>query len=611
MATAAISHSDTIATLQAQLTNVESINGTAKSTVVITEAKLQEALQQLESTQSTKKTSDASASANSWWLHIANDIKTKQNKDRNLHVAPPTDSSPQLIEDHKQQQNEALISQGKEITLLRQQLLQQQIGSRRRKEEDSERLRASLSRIAALEQAIRIRRDDGTTRLRELETALRVVSGRSDLHASLANTRQELASERVASVHQKGELELYVKLLEDEKQRGSESRSKTQAVQDELDNLRVVATLEGIEGIDPLAIIEKFATTAVAQEREIGRLKQVQNTPNSNSNPNNTNNNNTNNTNNSNNNNNNNNNNPDGSLPRTDVDINLDKLKMNRLVSRIHQMETELEQYQQKTLETKSQSLEHSRNSDNALRDTTLKYNRLNAKLARKLISANSECEELRVKIELFQNKDIENDELLRLANADLERTKQKLQMQSQLAQKAATFKEEKMPAIHSEVARLQSLLDERTSQVSVLLQSIESLQSAAAVFNTTEGGSGGGGGGGTGSSESSTTDETKSPTGMEMDDQSISISINDEDDSIFDNNNRASSNGNSNGGSSSWAIQNVSKRVVSLTAELSSAIAVASMMERRAERLTLEVEQVRNPVAQYNSLRNTPNACN
>ena len=215
------------------------------------------------------------------------------------------------------------------------------------------------------------------------------------------------------------------------------------------------------------------------------------------------------------------------------------------------------------------------------------------------------------MKIELFQNKDIENDELLRLANADLERTKQKLQMQSQLAQKAATFKEEKMPAIHSEVARLQSLLDERTSQVSVLLQSIESLQSAAAVFNTTEGGSGGGGGGGTGSSESSTTDETKSPTGMEMDDQSISISINDEDDSIFDNNNRASSNGNSNGGSSSWAIQNVSKRVVSLTAELSSAIAVASMMERRAERLTLEVEQVRNPVAQYNSLRNTPNACN
>ena len=105
-----------------------------------------------------------------------------------------------------------------EITLLRQQLLKEQILSRRTKEEDSERYRAALSRVSALEQSIRIHRDDKTTRLRELEAALKVVSGRSELHATLATTRQELASERVASVHTKGELELYVKLLEDEKQ---------------------------------------------------------------------------------------------------------------------------------------------------------------------------------------------------------------------------------------------------------------------------------------------------------------------------------------------------------------------------------------------------------
>jgi len=144
-----------------------------------------------------------------------------------------------------------------------------------------------------------------------------------------------------------------------------------------------------------------------------------------------------------------------------------------------------VQQLHAEKLSIKEDTLENNRNSDTERRESIQKFKRLNAKLNRRLISAESECAELRTKIELLQNKDIENDEMLRLSNSELERTKQKLILQTNLAKKAATFSDEdEKPAVNSEVARLQSLLDERTSQITVLLQSIESLQGGLTVSN-------------------------------------------------------------------------------------------------------------------------------
>jgi len=612
---ATITHDDKVASLTAQLTTLEDINSTAKNTVIITEARLQEALQQLESLQQNRnrqrsghRAGSVESGANAWWLHIANDAKQKQERDKSLNVlkqkrsilddandannvkegeSSSEDSFRKLeeSEDRKRQQNEALVNQGKEITLLRQLLLKEQIKYRRIKEEDSERLRAALSRIASLEQSIRIHRDDGTMKLRELETALRVVSGRSDLHSSLAATRQELASERVASVHTKGELELHVKLLEDEKERVADIRGKLVSTQDELDSLKIISTLEGIEGIDPLTILEKFATTAVDQEREIGRLKRRLQSGGTNAND---------------------DNdfaaNKENEADSTNVDRNLEKLKVDRLVARNRELESELEILHSKNHTNKERDLENNRNSEMVHRESTQKFKRINSKLNRRLISSEAECEELRTKIELLQNKDIENDESLRLANSELERTKQKLVLQSNLAAKAASLHGDNSmkPAIHSEVARLQSLLDERTSQVTVLLQSIESLQSASAVINSVKPKNDNDNSDSASESMETTNNDTNTTNTINNDSSaSVSISIPD-DDSIFNDNvmmNTHKNNGNN--ASANWALQNISKRVVSLTAELSSSMAVAAMMERRAERLTREVEQ-RNKLTSF-----------
>ena len=113
----------------------------------------------------------------------------------------------------------------------------------------------------------------------------------------------------------------------------------------------------------------------------------------------------------------------------------------------------------------------------------------------------------------------------------------------------------EPKPDVDGEVTRLQSLLDERTAAAAVLMQTIETLQQGAGVANVGE--------------ESFVSDGDES-----VDATDISRSA-------------------------TFAHHTLAKRVVALTSELSSANAVAAMMERRAEQLSLEVGQ-RNELVTY-----------
>jgi len=133
-----ITHDDKFASLEQQLARMEDINNQAKNTVVITEARLQEALQQLESIQTNKKhrVGSTESGANAWWLQIANDSKQKAERDASLNLpkrsrsllddVSATDNdgnsnkddleefnSKIESEERKRQQNEALLNQGK------------------------------------------------------------------------------------------------------------------------------------------------------------------------------------------------------------------------------------------------------------------------------------------------------------------------------------------------------------------------------------------------------------------------------------------------------------------------------------------------------------------
>lgn len=112
-------------------------------------------------------------------------------------------------------------------------ILAKEIEVRQMQEDAEEQLRAARRRISSLEHSVKMVREEnqvggarrdstvgaqdrqlscgviitcfrGQVKLRELETSVRVLSGRGDVHRALACLRQELAGERVTIVYLRG-----------------------------------------------------------------------------------------------------------------------------------------------------------------------------------------------------------------------------------------------------------------------------------------------------------------------------------------------------------------------------------------------------------------------
>jgi hypothetical protein len=411
--------------------------------------------------------------------------------------------------------------------------------------------------------------------MRELESSLRVVSGRSDLHATLAASRQELASERVKEVHQKGELELHVALLEEERGRVKELRAKVESLQDEVDLARTVKTLESIPGVDPIAVIEQFAGVATEQEKTMNEMKKEidkcrekraarrrrrhgghggggdggddsDNSYDSDASD-----------------------ESDylpigSSNPNLNAPHSVDGVEVERLKSQVASLETTLKEYEDAIVSEKERSLKQAKDAEQLLGEVREANRRQVGKLERKLATATSELKTLRSELSELRSSQQEVDEHVRTVNFELEKTKQELDVQKKLVRVDEKFKGTESggsaPEVNTELNRLQSLLDERTSQCAVLMQTVESLQNLLGVIEDGDG------------------DMDHSIDGDSLDSSAIT------------------------GHSSrnmTLAHRNLAKRVISLTAELSSATAVASMMERRAEQMGLEIKQ-RNEICNY-----------
>ncbi|GMH69280.1 hypothetical protein TrRE_jg8944, partial [Triparma retinervis] len=570
---------DSVRDLKDKVSRLEDLNETARNTCTMTEARLQEALTQIDDLTSSSNKNSAmnkeklrrSASKQSgvmaWWIHIANEAKTKNMKDHEFHPATPLTEV---------EANRNLVQQGSIISQLRQDLLKADIVNRNAVDDMEERLKAANVRIATLEQSIRIKRDDGLTRMRELESSLRVVSGRSDLHATLAASRQELASERVKEVHQKGELELHVALLEEERGRVKELRARVESLQDEVDLARTVKTLESIPGVDPVAVIEQFACVATEQEKAMNEMKKEidkcrekkarrrrrrhggdggggddddsDNSYDSDASD-----------------------ESDylpigSSNPNLNAPHSVDGVEVERLKSQVASLETTLKEYENGIVSEKERSLNQAKDAEQLLSEVREANRRQVGKLERKLATSTSELKTLRSEISELRSSQHEVDEHMRTMNFELERTKQELEVQKKLVRVDEKFKGGESggsaPEVNAELNRLQSLLDERTSQCAVMMQTVESLQNSLGVIEDGDGDMG---------------------LDHSLDGDSLDSSA------ITGHNSR----------NMTLAHRNLAKRVITLTAELSSATAVASMMERRAEQMGLEIKQ-RNELCNY-----------
>ena len=361
-----------------------------------------------------------------------------------------------------------------------------------------------------------------------------------------------------------GDLKLHVDLLEEARHNLTLTTERLGTTSEELDMMKVVRTLEGVPGVDPAEIIDGFVGQLEAKDSEIEEMRKTwkkkkrrptHNKENSNtsSNP-----------------------NPAASSPPPPPDDSdsdsdseseeefpassspLSSIPESRLTAQVTALTAQMEALAVELAAEKQRYLESDRDKDALITESSLSYKRTISKLERKLATTVAEATSLRSDISSLRSDKLSTEELVRQLNYNLETTKQHLSVQTKLANTNVSFAStysEPSPTSSSELSRLQSLLDERTNNVAVLMQTIETLQSA---INSS-------------SMEDSSADDTATCA----------------DDSIMSGNTNHTSSA-----ASSFAHSALSKRVISLTAELSSATAVAAMMERRADQMGLEVQQ-------------------
>jgi hypothetical protein len=73
---------------------------------------------------------------------------------------------------------------------VRQQLLAQNLATRREVEHCTEKIDQQAKQIARLQHQLRTHKSDGEIKLSELQNTVRILSGRSELHAQAALLRQ-------------------------------------------------------------------------------------------------------------------------------------------------------------------------------------------------------------------------------------------------------------------------------------------------------------------------------------------------------------------------------------------------------------------------------------
>jgi hypothetical protein len=424
------------------------------------------------------------------------------------------------------------------------QLLAKEINLQQASEEAAEKQAAAGRRIAFLEKSVKSVREDQQTKLRELETTIRVLSGRSEMHRVVACLRQELAAERVSSVYLRGELDLHKRLLNEEEERSAELRRRADALQTALDDIRVAQSLRQIPGVPALAIIEHFATSSEVQAQVIQELKGRLG--------------------------------PQGlagpaprgqgrgsggggraaegalqsptalGLTPRDRGAQLREHTLSRhfgYMVETHQLAERNRRLEEDLAEAKEEMI-HLRLESMASREAVRKekeaieegQRNVVAALERKLEAAQAECTRLRAQVQTGRTTSLTVHHKLDDEDAD--------PLPPRKSAVHSRGEEETKPTAHpahdardAEISKLRSLLEERSLQVSVLMESMETLQAAVSAAREHEAG----------------IEESK--------------------------------------GLGQWAIPKLVRRVVALTMEASNAAALTSMMERRAEDLLLELK--------------------
>jgi chromosome segregation ATPase len=180
--------------------------------------------------------------------------------------------------EHQQQVNhlkECLRAQAIELAALRQESLAKKMSATKEMDSLKSELEVSRREVVKLNAQSRYLKQNGEIKIAELQQTIKTLGSRSDLHAQVASARHDLETEKLTSHHLRFDLDSYRNMMEDEKAKVSLLRKELATVQAMLDRELTVRTLADIPGVDPCTLIEIMGSHIIHLKSEISMSKSL------------------------------------------------------------------------------------------------------------------------------------------------------------------------------------------------------------------------------------------------------------------------------------------------------------------------------------------------
>ena len=168
---------------------------------------------------------------------------------------------------------ESIRKQAVELAHLRQETLGHEFNHRQSIESAKEDLKAAQLENIRLGSINRRQSEEKELKLQEMAKTIRDLSSRSDMHAQYVAQRSDLEAERTMSLHLRGDLESYRRMLSTEQETVKDMREEKAGLQNTVDSMHVLRTVMDIPGVTPGVVIEVMGGEITTLQDELAKNK--------------------------------------------------------------------------------------------------------------------------------------------------------------------------------------------------------------------------------------------------------------------------------------------------------------------------------------------------
>lgn len=173
-----------------------------------------------------------------------------------------------------------LRAQAIELVTLRQDILGRKLTNSKELEMVKEQLDLCRREVIRMTALARTHKGDKEVKISEMAVTIRTLSARGDMHSQVASTRQDLEAEKLTVHHLRSDIDAYRNMLEAEQQKVLTLRKDLAASQANNDSMSVLRTVMDVPGVEPASLMEMMSGQIILLQKESngvkGQLSQAQ-----------------------------------------------------------------------------------------------------------------------------------------------------------------------------------------------------------------------------------------------------------------------------------------------------------------------------------------------